>query len=376
MKADLEPAKQLIKYFLAEIETLKNVRKGISAPIHATSFSIKDQMSEFDQNEYKPVSDDYWEKEDAYIWLYAEAWNFRAFMHRPRFTIPEYFQQPAYPAYMQWKDEQKEVLYRGYTIPTPYEDQSLADYLNQLALMASEQNEHRAVWIKSLRCFIEFLRQDTDFDQQGAIESIFPYKMEFRPGYSLERVGEKVEKIERRYILRRVDDAVYPIDILAASDIIKNLARTFLEGRSNSQHSAAESLGFAWLCHAVGACRLMTREERVFATPVTQLKIQETNPLKKYSIGIDSFFGAIDIPISKTLYHFLLALPRDSATDRIFSLPWRSLLRTFQEKGVKASKQACNLGNITFLTFMSQPHEVIGHRAFIKKKLSPTMQSG
>ncbi|WP_068466706.1 hypothetical protein [Candidatus Protochlamydia phocaeensis] len=374
MKANLEPAKQVIKDFLAEIEELKKIRAAISAPMHATSFSIKDQMPEFDQNEC--MSDDYWEKEDAYIWLYAEAWDFRAFMHRPKLALPDYFQQSAFPAYLQWQDEEKDILYRGYIIPPPGESQALGDYLQELALMASEQNEHRSVWIKSLRSFLEFLRQDTDFDQQGAIESLFPYKMEFRPGYSFERVGEKVEKVERRYILRRVDDAVYPIDILTASDIIKNLAKTFLEGRPNSQRSAAEALGFAWLCHVVGACRLMTREEAVFATPITQLKIQEANPVGEYSIGIESFFGVIDIPISKTLYHFLLALPRDPTTDRIFSLPWRSLLRTFQEKGVKASKQACNLGNITFLTFMSAPHEAIGHRAFINKKLSPTMQSG
>ena len=213
--------------------------------------------------------------------------------------------------------------------------------------------------------------------------------MEFRKGYTLEPKGKKIKKVERRSILRRIEDAVYPIDILVASEIVMNLAKTMLEGRSNSQHSAAEALGFAWLCHAVGSSRLTTREGIIFSTETHALKSPDPEMPKNffkpaYSVEVASLFGLIDAPISKTLYEFLLALPRDLGDGRIFIKPWETLLRTFRNKGVKLSRRARNLGQITFLTFMSQPHEAIGHRPFLQKKfshskrqrkLSPTKQS-
>ncbi len=376
MKYDLEPAKAVIRRFLAEIEAVKKIQESMSQPMLAASFSLKDQMPEFDVNGCMPAPDSYWEKEDAYMWLYAEAKHFRMFMHRPKTTTtPEYFQQPALPVYLQWEDEEKEIIYRGTIIPKPSESQTLADYLQELSLMIVEGNEHRSVWRKSLRCFLEFLRQDTDLAQQGGIEVLFPYRMELRKGMSLQRIGEKIQKVECHHILRRVEDAVYPIDILAASDIIKNLAETFLKGRPNSQHSAGEALAFTWVCHAVGAYRLMTREEIVFSTSITELKAPDPSSEKKifiepeYYIGIQSLFGLIDVPISHTLHDFLKALPRDSGNTRIFSMPWRTLLRTFHEKGVQLSKKAQGLGRISFLTFMSPPHEAIGHRAPLKKNI-------
>ncbi len=340
----------------------------------ATAFSVEDRMPIFDATEFIPTSDSYWENEDAYTWLYAEARYCRSLMHRMKVNVvPEYYREHALPIYLQWRDEEKEVFHRGCIIPSPSGNINLANYLQQLALMASEENEHRAVWIKSLRCFLKFLREDTDLGQQGALEVIFPYKMEFRKGYSIQGKGEKIEEVERRYILRRVDAAASPIDILAASEITQNLAKIFLEGRPNSQHSAAEALGFAWLCHAVGSSRLITREKIIFSTPLAALKppntkISEDPSQLQYHIGIRSLFGIIEVPISKILYEFLIALPRDSKSDLIFTLPWRTLLRTFHEKGVKFSKRASNLGEISFLTLMSQPHEAIGHRPFLKQK--------
>ncbi len=377
MKCDLDPAKAVIRAFFSEIEAVKKNQKSISQPMRAISFSSKDKMPEFNANEFTPAPDSFWEKEDAYIWLYAEPRHYHSFMHRPKSNmVPEYYRQPALPVYLQWRNEEKEVFYRKCAmIPSPPENMPLADYLQQLALTVSEQNEHRDVWIESLRCFLQFLREDTDLDQQGALEVIFPYKMEFREGYSFQRKEGKVERVECRYILRRVDDAVYPIDILAAAEILQNLAKIVLEGRSNLQRSAAEALGFAWLCQAVGSYRLTTREEIVFSTPLAALKppspIQPKEFFRpEYHIGIKSLFGIIDVPISKVLYEFLLALPRDASSDRIFALPWRTLLRTFQNKGVAAAKRTQDLGKISFLTFMSQPHEAIGHRPSPMKRAS------
>lgn len=44
MQNDLEPAKQVLRTFLADIDDIKALRKNISPPKAATSFTIKDRM--------------------------------------------------------------------------------------------------------------------------------------------------------------------------------------------------------------------------------------------------------------------------------------------------------------------------------------------
>lgn len=388
MKDYLEPAKKVIRCFLEEIEDHNSFRKNISPPKPALSFTVKDRMPVFDESEFDLFSDDNREKEDSYIWLYADVWEYRAFMQRPKpRPIPEYYNQKAWPLYQQWQnDEKKEIFDRKCKkIPIPSKRISLLKYLQKLALIVSERNEHRDVWVESLRSFIQFLRDDMHLEQKGPLEILFPSKesckgMELRKNYFLKKIRNKIKQVEGRSILRRIENTVYPIDILAASEILINLAYAVLNGRPNSQRSAAEALGFAWLCHAVGCYRLVTREEIVFSTKIDAFKVPDLNKSKEFwkpthLIGVNSLFGVIDVPISKTLYEFLLALPRDLGNTNIFSMHWESLLRTFHNKGVKPSERARNLGQITFLTFMSQPHEAIGHRPFLEKIISKSKKT-
>ncbi len=176
-------------------------------------------MLEFDANHPIPACKSFWEKKKAYGWLYAEPWHFRALMHRPKASIiPEYYQQPALPVYLQWQSEDREVFHRKRVmIPPPCEQITLADYIQQLALTVSEQNEHRDVWIESLRCFLQFLRDDTDLDQQGALEVIFPFKMELRKGYSLQRKKRIIEKKEASAYV--VSNLILTYGIMEALDI-------------------------------------------------------------------------------------------------------------------------------------------------------------
>lgn len=376
MKNDLEPAKKILRNFLAEIDEVRAIRKMISIPQFAQSFTIKDAMPVIDDSEFN--HNNYWEKEDAYIWLYADAWDYHAFMHRPKPPpTPEYYSQLAWPLYQQWQREDKEVLHRKCEkIPLPSANISLLEYLQQLALTISEENEHRDVWIESLRSFLQFLRDDTELEEKGPLEILFPSQesckgMEIRKNYLLKGKGKDIKKVEGRVILRRIENTVYPIDILAASEILMCLANNVLEGRSDSQHSAAQALGFAWLCHAVACSRLVTRETLVFSTKLCNFRTPElSNPKERgkptYFIAVSSLFGIIDVPVSKTIYEYLLALPRDSQSTLIFNMDWETVLRTFRNKGVRQSKRAQQLGPITFLTFMHQPHHAIGHRTNLR----------
>jgi hypothetical protein len=393
MQINLEPVKKILSAFLEDIQNVKDIRKQISAPQPALSFTIQDRLPEFVIEDFNPASDSFWENEDAYIWLYADAWNFRALMHKPKSNpTPVYYSQLARPLYQQWRQETKEVFNRKCEmIPLPAAELSLIAYLQRIALAVTEENEHRDVWIESLRSFLQFLRDDTHLDQKGPLELLFPSKesckgMDLLKINLLQGQGTSIKKVKHQAILRCIEDTVYPIDIFAASEILQNLFKTVLEGRSNSQRSAAEALGFAWLCHAVACYRLVTRENLIFSTEISSFRpplLNETREWIKptHFIGVSSLFGIIDVPVSKTLYKYLLALPRDPGSQHIFNMDWETVLRTFRNKGVKQSDRARNLGQITFLTFMSQPHVAIGHRASSKKKqsklkkLSPTKES-
>lgn len=395
MKWDLEPAKKILKTFLADRDDVKAIRQGISAPSPALAFRVEDRSPIFDSSVFTPNPDSFWEKDDAYGLLCADPGFWRRIInyryHTPCRSVPEYYSQPALPVYQQWRGEEKEVFYRKCVmIPEPVKEETLIAYLQRLERAVTDGNESRDVWIESLRSFLQFLRDDTELDQKGPLEVLFPSKegckgMEMRKDYTHKFEEGAVKEVERGVILRRIENTVYPIDVLAAAEIVQNLIHAVLEGRPNAQRSALEALAFAWLCLAVGFRRGVTRENLVFSVAVDQLYYFAQTDVDEYLkpthfINVNSLFGPVDVPISRTLYDLLLALPRNTNSQQVFSMDLETVLRTFR-KAVKRSKRAQNLGPITFLTFMSSPHEAIGHRAFLAqkfsrfKKLSPTKQS-
>ncbi|MBS0649799.1 MAG: hypothetical protein JSR93_01430, partial [Verrucomicrobia bacterium] len=345
MKYDLEPARKVLKAFLAERDESKAIRQGISAPSPALAFGIEGQTPIFEASEFTMAPDSFWEKDDAYGWLCADPYFWRRIVNysykMPRLPIPEYYSQSAAPVYQQWREEEKEVFHRKCVmIPEPEKEETLIAYLQRLESAVSDGNEHRDVWIESLRSFLQFLRDDTELDQKGPLEVLFPSKegskgMEIRQGYTHKLKGKTVKQVERRVILRRIEDTVYPIDILAAAEIVENLVDSALNGRTDSQRSTIEALAFAWLCLAVGFRRMATREELVFSVTVDQLYYFAQTDCDEYFkpthfIKVASLFGLVDVPISKTLYELLFALPRDEDTQRVFSMDWSTILRTFR----------------------------------------------
>ncbi len=114
MASNLEPIKAILGACLDNIQAVQRLHQNISAPQMATAFSIDDQSPLFDNTPMFPESDPFYEKECAYILLHADAWNFRAYMHRRAkpTIIPEYYHKPALPIYRQWKQEEKEVFHR------------------------------------------------------------------------------------------------------------------------------------------------------------------------------------------------------------------------------------------------------------------------
>lgn len=119
MKADLRPVKDVLDSLLAEIAAVDKIQKSFSAPICAP-FNIKIRTPDFSNVEFDNTPDSFWKEDRTYIWIYAEAWRYSLLMSHPKQNkVPEYYLQSAQPIYQEWRDEEKEVTYRGTIIPEP-----------------------------------------------------------------------------------------------------------------------------------------------------------------------------------------------------------------------------------------------------------------
>lgn len=366
MSNDLEPAKAVLRGFLVEKETARTSSGEMGGSVQACAFSIEDKIPVFDSN--RSEADRQAIEEEAYIWLYGEPLSFRSLMHPPkRNPVPEYYQQPAIHLFDEWLELNKSIVFRGAIIPEPSPDSSLLEYFHFLENEILYEGEGRAIWMGSLKSFLQYIREDLPSDLLGYLDTIFPYRLDIRPTGMCERIPARVEKVQRKMILKNPERAVYPIDIHLYSQITKNLLKTVLEGRSNVQRSAAETLGLVWICHAAAAARVMTREDALFNLETGALIAPELGAKREYFkpeyyIRLPTILGMVDAPISRVVYCFLLALPRSLGYTRILSLSLRALHRTLQEKGVAPLLMPPQTDNLTFLTLMSQPHHAIGNR--------------
>lgn len=350
MKLDLEPAKGVLRDFLKKLSVIKDVRRGMSAPLFTTSSEIPptELLSTF----HTPpnVVDSYWEKDDAYTWLYGTP---RYHRHMCRMgtkrPIPPFYSQPVQPLFDKWLELYLDVQsIPSYHIPKPSSGETVHAYLQRLQSIVVNEGERRKIWWLSLRSFTDFLRDETrrQIESLGELDVIFPEDM----------------TIYFDGIIRKVPITLYPIDIWAAAEIIQNLANLVFDSRPNAQLSAAQALGLAWVCLASGHAQFMTRLEFLHELhPSSPKELKQDDPFKpNHYLTTRTFFGKIDAPISKMLHDYLLALPKTNP-HYIFDQPLRTLRRAL-DRAISISKQAQDLGKITFLTLMHQSHEGRGHR--------------
>jgi hypothetical protein len=364
MKPDLEPAKRIIRGFSEEWTVAEENSKKFSTE----NLIIGETEEPEKPKNPEPILRSNQHVDLAYTWLYLSQ-HYHGLLPRQKvIQVPEFYQQAAALFYQKWFDQEKDVILRGCVyIPHP-ENLSLMNYLQKTRDTLVETVEKRHVWIDSLRSFTSFLRKNIPLVLQGPLEGIFPAEMAIQYHHA-ERYTKKdgFYKEEQCYILRRVDDEIPSIDIWAFSDVLQILAKRFLEGRQNSQESAAQALGFACLCHAVASARITTRTAFIHSSSISALKCVGHNKPEclfypQCHISIQSLSGLVDVPISRTLCNFLLALPRQPEDSRIFTMSEDTLLRTLRA-GVKKSKLANKHIPITFRTFISLSHEAFRHRS-------------
>lgn len=188
-------------------------------------------------------------------------------------------------------------------------------------------------------------------DERGFLEEIFPEEM----------------KIFRGKIIRIVPPTVYPIDIYTMAEILKGLIEEVLEGRPKAQFCAAEALGFTWICLTSARRRLPTELKLISKIPSTSLILPESpenlDEKKRPLLKIPSLYDSSPVPISPIIANYLNAIRNIFPQNRPILLQShpRSLKRVLDHV-LKKLPSTVNLGKITFLTFLSHPHEAINQR--------------
>lgn len=287
-----------------------------------------------------------WEQEQAYCWIHATD-DFSNLGQRctPNGRLLDLFSKPASEYYAKWLNTHKDFQHRGNTIPSPKKRIRIPNYLSNLSKEALSHDK-ASKWWESLTSFISFLRWESKIEDQGYIDAVFPEEMDI--------FDEKII----RMVLPQEDS----IDVVATSEILQALATKVLQGRKNSRRASAEVLGLAWACIALSYSRLPSREKSILDISLPNLcPPAERNPLP--TMNILTFLGTVSIPISQTLYDYLsaLSITYNPENSKIFKLPARSLRRTL-DSAIRTLPNVTKLGKITFLTFMTPPHEAIGHR--------------
>ena len=301
----------------------------------------------------EPLSDDlaktdFIKKKEAYCWIHATD-DYSELLSQESYNknLPSLFHENALKYYDKWFPSANDLKIRRNIIEYPNPKDKIIDYFAKLSAKSLSKDKQNKWW-ESLNSFVHFLRKSLNFDDRGYLNSIFPEKMEVR----------------HKRVIRIIPKTLYPIDIFAVSEIIQALIDKVLNGRSNSRRSAAEALGFTWLCLAFSWLYVPTYEENLHQISTEDLFRSELEiGINKEYVNILTLFGDVKIPVSKELYEYLLALAiaHEPANKLVFKQSMFSLRRSF-DSVLQSIPSISKLGKITFLTLTHPPHEVIGRR--------------
>lgn len=320
-----------------------------------------------------------WEKTEAYSWIFLEP-NYTFFCDMAEesrrknisSSYPKGLLVKAKEIYSKWGMKTIEIMgcktqavkikeihkYKLYGIPEPTNDESLIEYIERLRELVNIETYSKKTWEESLGCFLQYVRDYIPPECCGFIDVIFPQDRTF---YS-------------DMIIRLIRKDKFPTNIVYVSKILKQLSEDLLWGDSRTQHGAAETLAFSWLCLISARLRLPTRVKLLYEVDFSSLSQQKSSfeifP-NRFFLEIPTFFGHIPMEISKLHFDYFSILQginqKLGIMDRSFKSTERSLREVFDRATSKLSLPS-NHGEITFQTFTSWPTEVLHHRTQIENK--------
>ncbi len=355
MKNDLINVKNILESFINQICKRKEIFKSIEEGFE----------------ELKNIDDiDRWTREECYIWINAEPYYNLKQKNNKKLKIPDCFYEPASKFYDEWDALPIDIKKtKEFKPPKKHEEsekpQTLLEYLHDLHRQVSTKEKLSLRWKASLRSFVDHIRKNYLSEESGFIDIIFPRKMDFFHGK----------------VIRKIPLETYSIDILDTMSILKQLAFSVLNGRPNFQHSAAETLAYAWVCLICANEKTITKETLLYIISINCLKVKKTpkeniffdecdyySDTDTFSICIPTLFYEEEIIISKSLYNYLLALCKINQ-GKLFNRSLKKLRDTLNNI-IKKTTLSAKPNEISFLTFLSMPHDHIGYRYRPKNKNS------
>ncbi len=301
-------------------------------------------------SEWEQLSEEHWEQQEARCWIHGatevceanelERWLF----DNP--PISDIAQEDATKCLKYWQDFYQEnsedcgELAKA-AMEQPQEGEILQDYILRVAALIEKQGKGNYWQWRTLRSLLGYLRKFPPI-QTSFIEQILPKK------------GDLFSKGVRKRIIRKVAPEVYPISQHLTRDILYRLGDMAINGRPNSLLSALESLGLSWLCLIASRLRLPVHLEKVATIKPSAICIDDTFS----SMLVPTLLGERRIGIANRVARFLIELakiPSNKPRESILQSPTRSLTRTF-DRALQNCAIDVNLGNITYVTFLSPPH--------------------
>lgn len=338
MNNHLAPLKDILNEFLEKMNEKEKIWRSLGHIADARGFGDE--------------GIDPWPLKEACCWVFADLYDhFGQFDHSA--PVVDAAHELALPHYKGWWNLQRDIqIYPLLIIQPPTKEETLATYLQRISAEIYEEKYCKSIKWRSLRSLMSYLREKVyPLDERGCIEEVFPENM----------------KLVNGKIAKENPPTAYPIDIYITAAILKGLVLEVLNGRPNAQFCAAEALGLCMVCLTAARRRLPTQLKLLTQIPIDCLisskSLDSSNKLNRPLLVLPTLYEASSMPISQTMANYLNAikniLPKDRAT--LFQSSQRSLRRSL-DNVVQQTPSAANLGKITFLTFLSHPHEAIGQR--------------
>lgn len=310
---------------------------------------------------FEQLSDEAWEKRFSRSWLHGatevrecnalEEWLY-ASISSSDFAISK-----AKISYQAWGDFIREKgTYADFSMedllgPEPMEQLDM--YIYRLVRHVQKNGWGTKKNKGALKSFLSYLRKSKPSEEVAFIEHIFPKK----------------GKLHFNSLIRLIKPQVYPIPEEVAGEITKTLAEGVIRGRANAQLKKAEALALCWLCVISSRLRLPITLESIHAISINSIVLEKGISY----IKMPYLFGPLKVQISDRIAEYLQAIndiPSPLPSKNIFSSDLHDLRRPLRS-AIKKAKPPLELGKITFLTFMSQPHHFGKNsypgRSFIRK---------
>lgn len=332
-------------------EVIDDLSQGIET-IKTTWENIRELNPDFEQ-----VSEEEWRSKEALCWLHGGT-KFQETVELEQWL---YFyakgSETADSLASKYHDEWGEYIreegvyldFKQSNLIATKEGESLLDYIQRCATLIEDNGWGGKKSKRAFKSFLAYLRKFNKEEEIAFIEHIFPEKMDLHYGR----------------IIRVIRPQVYSIPHQIAGDIVKELAYKCAYGRPNAQLKAAEALGLAWLCLTASRIRHPRSLEMVHGMEKEDLILGGEYP----ELLIPSIFGKQKIRISCRVARFLKSLidiPSEKPRKTILQSSLHDLRRPLNDAIHKANLPE-ELGEITFLTFISSPHHFGEHIRYIPK---------